>query len=264
MLRPPLPMTMVELGLVVDLRRDRGAGQLHLGVGADHGFRHLGEDDGPGVDGLGVVLEHRVAQLLGMGVVVAADAEQVAARQRQRREQLRTRPAARGRAWRAAASPATAASIMPQRAAAAIDVEELDLLRRRRDRRPTRRRPSWCTVAMRKVSPRVRDGLDCAQMLPFRPTSDLDSFATMDAAAQPARDHPRQAALPHLACRPPHPHRTRAERGIRPQPQHRAARAAGLQAQAPDHADRGQRHLRQRAGARGAGRPRAQRPGADA
>ena len=57
-----------------------------------------------------------------------------------------------------------------------------------------------------------------------------------------------------MAGRPPPADRARTERAVRPQPVDRSARAADLKGKRPDHADGGQRHLRQRRSRAGAGR----------
>ncbi|MCY1231629.1 hypothetical protein D9M72_440840 [compost metagenome] len=72
-----------QLGLVIDLRRHLRWNQ-HLVVRAHDALGHLGEDDRPFVRLGGVVLEHRGRQLLGVRVVVAADAPEVAPRLGQR------------------------------------------------------------------------------------------------------------------------------------------------------------------------------------
>jgi hypothetical protein len=77
-----------ELALVVDLAADRRARQAHRVVRADRRTRELGEDDRPGVLDRQAGAKDALGELGGMGVVVAADAEEAAQRPRQRRAQL--------------------------------------------------------------------------------------------------------------------------------------------------------------------------------
>ncbi|MNL36939.1 hypothetical protein D3C87_1590550 [compost metagenome] len=66
-----------QFGFVVDLVGN-AYGQVNVGPRPDNRLRHLGKDDGPGFRIGVVVLEHRIAQLFRMRVIVTPNTKEVA------------------------------------------------------------------------------------------------------------------------------------------------------------------------------------------
>ena len=218
-----------QLGFVVDLRRDRRAGQAHVVVpGRSRVSGTLVKTIGQASASAALSLNTDVAQLLGMRVVVAADAPQVAPRLAAAARSAWPSASATRSRWRPAAAPA-----------AALD---------QRQRAARGRRSSNSSIVL-AVGAEPADaalalvngwwqGASGLREFRYVGSPKCYHFATMD--GQPDRDGRRdrlrdssgQPALAHLARRAAVADRARAGRAVRSQPLDRAPRAAGLQAQA--------------------------------